>query len=88
MLLPASYRSLGSFQLYLVMFGEENDMALTNTTDNPSVRVVEVSPGDLPVCCPGHAIPLWQSHPRVYLSFDGGEKEAVCYYCSTRYVLR
>jgi uncharacterized Zn-finger protein len=48
--------------------------------------VVIVSPRDLPVYCPNPRMPLWSSHPRVYLDVaDTGE--AMCPYCSTRYRL-
>lgn len=48
--------------------------------------VVEVQPKDLPVFCPNPAMPLWSSHPRVFLHFaESGE--ARCPYCGTRYRL-
>ena len=48
--------------------------------------VVEVAPKDLPVFCPNPAMPLWSSHPRVFLHFaENGE--ARCPYCGTRYRL-
>ncbi len=48
--------------------------------------VVEVSPDALPVHCPNPKMPLWSSHPRVFLHFS--EKgEARCPYCGTRYRL-
>ncbi len=47
---------------------------------------VLVQPKDLPVYCPNPAMPLWSSHPRVYLDVaDTGE--AMCPYCGTRYRL-
>lgn len=48
--------------------------------------VVEVRSKDLPVFCPNPAMPLWSSHPRVFLHFaENGE--ARCPYCGTRYRL-
>ena len=48
--------------------------------------VVRVSAKDLPVFCPNPAMPLWSSHPRVFLDVaDSGE--ARCPYCGTVYVL-
>ena len=48
--------------------------------------VVRVKPHDLPVFCPNPAMPLWSSHPRVFLDVaDSGE--ARCPYCGTVYVL-
>ena len=41
---------------------------------------------DLPVFCPNPAMPLWSSHPRVYLDIDESG-EARCPYCSTLYRL-
>ena len=47
---------------------------------------VIVEPKDLPVYCPNPRMPLWSSHPRVYLDVaDSGE--AMCPYCGTRYRL-
>jgi uncharacterized Zn-finger protein len=47
---------------------------------------VLVRPEDLPVHCPNPAMPLWSSHPRVYLDIDE-HGEARCPYCSTLYRL-
>lgn len=52
----------------------------------PADAVVDVAPADLPVFCPNPAMPLWSTHPRVFLQFaeDG---VASCPYCGTRYRL-
>ena len=47
---------------------------------------VEVRPKDLPVFCPNPKMPLWSSHPRVYLDI-AETGEAMCPYCGTRYHL-
>ena len=48
--------------------------------------VVTVKASDLPVFCPNPAMPLWSSHPRVFLDVaDAGE--TMCPYCGTRYRL-
>jgi uncharacterized Zn-finger protein len=48
--------------------------------------VVIVRAEDLPAYCPNPAMPLWSSHPRVFLDVaDLGE--AMCPYCGTRYRL-
>lgn len=50
------------------------------------VPVVEVDGTQGPPYCPNPAMPLWSSHPRIYLHFaDDGE--ARCPYCGTRYRL-
>jgi uncharacterized Zn-finger protein len=55
-------------------------------TEAPDLAVVEVAPGDLPAFCPNPRMPLWSSHPRVFL--DVAETgEALCPYCGTRYRL-
>jgi uncharacterized Zn-finger protein len=47
---------------------------------------IEVEAKDLPVFCPNPQMPLWSSHPRVFL--DIAERgEASCPYCGTRYRL-
>jgi uncharacterized Zn-finger protein len=48
--------------------------------------IVHVTAADLPVYCPNPAMPLWSSHPRVFLDVaDSGA--AMCPYCGTRYQL-
>lgn len=58
---------------------------------NKPAAVVEVAAKDLQgpgvVACPNPAMPLWSSHPKVYidLSHDGAGR---CPYCGTEYRLR
>jgi uncharacterized Zn-finger protein len=47
---------------------------------------VELSEQDLPAYCPNPAMPLWSSHPRVYLEMNHGN--AKCPYCGTSYRLK
>ena len=47
---------------------------------------VTVEPADLPVFCPNPGMPLWSSHPRVFLDIAQAG-ETMCPYCGTRYVL-
>ena len=51
-----------------------------------ALSVVEVTAKDLPLHCPNPAMPLWSSHPRVFLDVEA-EGEAMCPYCGTRYRL-
>jgi uncharacterized Zn-finger protein len=54
--------------------------------ESREVAAIEVVPGDLPVFCPNPQMPLWSSHPRVFLDIaEAGE--ALCPYCGTRYRL-
>ncbi len=56
------------------------------TTTKDAAVAVAVKAQDLPVFCPNPAMPLWSSHPRVFLEIaDTGE--AMCPYCGTRYKL-
>ena len=48
---------------------------------------VVVSPTDLPVFCPNPSMPLWSSHPRVFLEFNH-DGVAKCPYCGTAYRLK
>ncbi|RIK93065.1 MAG: zinc-finger domain-containing protein [Burkholderiales bacterium] len=48
--------------------------------------VVEIDASDLPAFCPNPKMPLWSSHPRVYLEL-GATGKAMCSYCGTRYRL-
>ncbi len=55
--------------------------------DTSDAAAVEVAPANLPVHCPNPAMPLWSSHPRVFLDV-AATGSAMCPYCGTRYVLR
>lgn len=46
----------------------------------------EITEADLPLCCPGKDMVLWNSHPRVYLELVKGW--AKCPYCGAEYTLR
>ncbi len=49
-------------------------------------RLVRVTRDQLPLSCPPRGEEVWNLHPRVYLPV-AKTGEAVCPYCSTRYVL-
>ena len=59
-------------------------MPADNASGTSSVVTVKAS--DLPVFCPNPAMPLWSSHPRVFLDV-GDTGAAMCPYCGTRYRL-
>jgi len=52
-----------------------------------SSSVVELDSADLPAFCPNKAMPVWSSHPRVFLDFND-QGRAKCPYCSTQYQLK
>lgn len=52
----------------------------------PQPDAVVVDPKHLPAFCPNPAMPLWSSHPRVFLDLEP-TGEASCPYCGTRYRL-
>ena len=58
-------------------------MTMGKPSDAPPV-VVE--PGGLPVFCPNPAMPLWSSHPRVFLDVEKSGSVR-CPYCGTLYRL-
>lgn len=58
-------------------------MTVADVKDTPAVAV---KPADLPVYCPNPQMPLWSSHPRVFLDV-AATGEAMCPYCGTRYRL-
>jgi uncharacterized Zn-finger protein len=47
---------------------------------------VDVTAAELPVFCPNPRMPLWSSHPRVFLDV-ATTGDAMCPYCGTRYRL-
>lgn len=48
---------------------------------------VELDGKDLPPFCPNPSMPIWSSHPRIYLDLDA-HGEAKCPYCGTKYRLK
>ena len=48
---------------------------------------VELDGADLPAHCPNKLMPLWSSHPKVYLDLAHNE-EVKCPYCGTKYRLK
>lgn len=49
--------------------------------------IVELDGSDLPAYCPNPSMPLWSSHPRVYLDLTHNVKVA-CPYCGTEYRIK
>lgn len=62
------------------------DAAADAAADLPADGAVPVAPKDLPAYCPNPKMPLWSSHPRVFLDL-ATTGEAMCPYCGTRYRL-
>ncbi len=63
------------------MAAAASSKALPNTQ-----RTYEVSRADLPLSCPMPGMPVWCSHPKVYLPIEATGK-AKCPYCGADYVL-
>jgi uncharacterized Zn-finger protein len=59
---------------------------MAETSHDPAAAVL-VEAKDLPAFCPNPAMPLWSSHPRVFLDLEP-TGEASCPYCGTRYRLK
>ncbi len=51
------------------------------------IEVVELGGEDLPAYCPNNAMPLWSSHPRIFLDL-GHHTDVKCPYCGTSYRLK
>ena len=64
-----------------------HDPAHASPADPADGGAVELGAGDLPAFCPNPNMPIWSSHPRVFLDLTHGEG-ASCPYCGTRYRLR
>lgn len=58
---------------------------MNQTQENMSY--VELDGKDLPAFCPNPAMPIWSSHPRVFLDM-GDHGEGKCPYCGTIYRLK
>ncbi|HEY5801436.1 MAG TPA: zinc-finger domain-containing protein [Burkholderiaceae bacterium] len=52
-----------------------------------TTAAVELDGKDLPAYCPNPAMPLWASHPRVFLQMNA-EGKGKCPYCGTEYKLK
>lgn len=55
-----------------------------NTANNQ--RHYQVSKTDLPVSCPMPDMPVWNSHPKVYLPLPARDS-ATCPYCGATFTL-
>ncbi|HEX2532058.1 MAG TPA: zinc-finger domain-containing protein [Burkholderiaceae bacterium] len=52
-----------------------------------AMPVVELDADDFPLHCPNPKMPIWSTHPRVFLKVQPGQ-EVQCPYCSTVYRLK
>jgi uncharacterized Zn-finger protein len=55
------------------------------TDNNPNA--IELDGKDLPAFCPNPSMPIWSSHPRVFLDV-AHSGQATCPYCGTQYRLK
>lgn len=53
----------------------------------PTTNAVELGANDLPAYCPNPSMPIWSSHPRVFLDMHA-HGDAKCPYCGTTYRLK
>lgn len=53
----------------------------------PKHETVELDGGDLPAYCPNPAMPVWSTHPKVFLDV-AKTGTAACPYCGTQYKLK
>lgn len=66
---------------------------MTNTPDTAArtaafdAQAVQLDGKDLPAYCPNPAMPIWCTHPRVFLVMSSAGK-AKCPYCGTDYQLK
>ena len=67
--------------------GRENPARRKVYVEANAKREYEVTPEDLPLSCPLPQMPLWNSHPRVYLPIEE-TGWAMCPYCAAEYFLR
>lgn len=58
-----------------------------HATQANAQRDNEVRRADLPLSCPLPSMPLWNSHPRVYLPIEAQGGRAECPYCGAQYRL-
>lgn len=58
---------------------------MTDVKTNAGAVLLDAT--DLPAYCPNPAMPIWSSHPRVFLDMTA-EGLAKCPYCGTVYALK
>ena len=80
---PESVKITASAYRFILQLDREAIMSEVNT----ATPAVELGEKDLPAFCPNPAMPLWSSHPRVYLELDH-HGYAKCPYCGTEYKLK
>jgi uncharacterized Zn-finger protein len=68
----------------LAASGTGNTASQASSDQATSLRV---SQSELPIVCPNPRMPLWSSHPKVFLELND-EGVAKCPYCGTRYQLQ
>lgn len=57
------------------------------TQAKQATSVVELDGDDLPAFCPNPSMPVWSSHPRVFIALDE-HHAGMCPYCGTTYKLK
>ena len=57
------------------------------TEPKQQMSFVELDGKDLPAYCPNPTMPIWSSHPRIYIPFDD-HGEGKCTYCGTVYRIK
>lgn len=57
------------------------------TDKTTQAQAIELDGDDLPAYCPNDKMPLWSSHPKVFLDVTT-TGQAACPYCGTQYKLK
>lgn len=60
---------------------------MTSPHPSPAAAAIEVDGAEGPVFCPNPRMPIWSSHPKVFLDV-AATGEARCPYCGTAYRLK
>lgn len=50
-------------------------------------RHYKITANDLPLSCPMPDMPVWNSHPRIYLPIEEDGGKAMCSYCGAHFEL-
>ena len=67
------------------MSGKESTGKSASSEANAQTHY-EITKDDLPLHCPMDGMPLWNSHPRVYIPMEKGSGK--CPYCGAEFVLK
>jgi len=66
--------------------GDSKSLGGSGTKEANAQSHYEITADDLPLHCPMDGMPLWNSHPRVFIPMEKGSGK--CPYCGAEFTLK